>query len=159
MKREKFLWPLTGEHHEALMMCRKIRQTIEIIHGDGAGSPLEKLSAQVIGFFEEKLKPHFAAEERIAETLAGHKGKTGESVIRLYGEHKRLKSLAGNGSLEALAAFAEELEAHIRFEENTFFPLLELDLTEKEKETAGLDLKESLFSCASKSLENLKEFK
>jgi hemerythrin-like domain-containing protein len=157
MKREKFLWPLTGEHHEALMMCRTIRQAAETIQGDGAGSPLENLSAKVSQFFIEKLKPHFAAEERMAETLSARAEKNEDLLLRLSGDHKRLKNLAKNGSLEALVLFAEELEAHVRFEENIYFPLLESGLTEKEKQKAGEDLKQSLFSCSSQSLEQKKE--
>lgn len=134
------------------MMCRTIRQAAEAIQGDGAGSPLENLSAKVANFFEEKLKPHFAAEERMAETLSGRPAKNEDAILQLYGDHKRLKSLTKNPSLEALLLFADELEAHVRFEENTFFPLLESGMTEPEKQKAGADLKESLSSCSSKAL-------
>jgi hemerythrin-like domain-containing protein len=144
MKREKFLWALTGEHHEALMACRNIQIAAAAIRGDGMGNALDELSEKVGYFFKNRLEPHFRAEEKIMESLTRHRGNKDENIQRLFAEHKSLRALQKEGSLESLEVFAEELRNHIHFEENLLFPLIEKNLSEEEKKLTDSDLGKAL---------------
>ena len=144
MKREKFLWALTGGHHEGLVVSRVIQKIATAIEGDGTGKFLDKLPQKVTKFFKEGLEPHFRAEEELMETFGGHVGKKDADLQRLFSDHRHLKSLLREGSLESLAAFATELDEHIRFEESQLFPRLERTLTQAEKEAAALLLEETI---------------
>lgn len=78
------------------------------------------------------------------ETFGAHVGKKDADLQRLLSDHRHLRSLLKEGSLESLAAFATELDDHIRFEENLLFPRMEKTLTEAEKKAAALLLEKTL---------------
>lgn len=144
MKREKFLWALTGGHHEGLVVSRTVQKIAASIEGDGAGKVLEKLPERIKGFFKNRLEPHFRAEEDLMETFGVHVGKKDADLQRLLSDHRRLRALVREGTLESFAVFAEKLGDHIRFEETQLFPRLEKTLTAAEKEAASILLEKTL---------------
>ena len=122
LKRSTHLKPLSRDHHDGLLLCWKIRQ--------GLKNNIEDLRivSYVAFCFEQELKEHFDQEERLVVSLL----KEGDPEIRKAREqHKELnwliqKIIRTDDSEKALlAAFADRLEDHIRFEERQLFPYIE----------------------------------
>jgi len=89
-------------------------------------------AAQAAQFFDSDLVPHFKAEEEVLfPAMQGFAGST-DLLHELLTEHRELESLAKrlhwtefNELGDALLAFADLLESHIRKEEGQLFPLYE----------------------------------
>lgn len=131
MKRSRELRPLSAEHHQALLVAFQLRKGLEG-HPEAAGAPrdLPGLVSLARRFEEQVFRPHAAAEEE----LLGHHLPPGD-LARLRAEHGELKGLADlarrSGPAEArgaLAAFADLLERHVRWEERELFPEAERTL-------------------------------
>ncbi len=130
-RRHQSLIPLARDHHECLILARRL------MHGSTAPDtqwPSEPSSqAMVLGdFFERHLRHHFAVEEEFVFPAAQHAGADAVALVsRLVSEHQRLAELvrtllaATDVSVEDLAAFGALLNAHIRLEDRTLFPLME----------------------------------
>ena len=134
MKKEKFLWPLTAGHHEALMACGEIRRCMEIIKGDGAMGAWAGLSEGARTFFQNSLEPHFKAEEAIVDLFERRTGAENPASQKMRSDHQALRNLFKENSVDSLLLFADGLVDHIRFEEEKLFPLLQLHFTQKEKQ-------------------------
>jgi len=133
MKREKFLWPLTQGHHGALLAAKKIREKLSKI-GEGDKPALEALGREVTEIFQRDLEPHFRGEEReLLPIFAGHAGAQDEGVRKIREDHETLRALARSAVKADLQRFADGLTAHVRYEEEVFFPRVEQALTEGEK--------------------------
>lgn len=124
MKRDPRLHGLSSDHHQALVLARRVRSRANDATVDDA------LAAEVGRRYREELRPHFIVEEEVLlpalEALGEH-----ALVGRTLEDHAFLASRveeAENGALEALAEFAERLTAHVRFEENELFPACEAKL-------------------------------
>lgn len=98
-------------------------------HAETAGAPpdLPGLVTLVRRFEEDVLAPHARAEEELLGTYL-----TQGDMDRLRREHLELRRLAaasrtarGDGPRRELAAFAELLERHVRWEERELFPYAE----------------------------------
>ncbi|HET9869290.1 MAG TPA: hemerythrin domain-containing protein [bacterium] len=131
MKRERFLWPLTQSHHGALLLAKRVREQLPGTAGDPTA--LSRLAAEVRGQFQRELGPHFGQEGEILEVFGRRVGAGDPDILRILDEHRKMEAWAGEGSAEALAAFAETLTRHIRFEEEVLFPRWETLFTEDEK--------------------------
>jgi tellurite resistance-related uncharacterized protein len=124
---------LSGEHHGALTLARALRSTTPAaLHAslpeDGA-----ELVAEARGRFERELSPHFLLEDRELLPLSD----CGDAALRAHAdqirdEHAALRVAFAQLTAEQLAtqrdALADRLEAHVRFEERTWFPALEAAL-------------------------------
>ena len=144
MKREKFLWPLTAGHHEALMAAGEIRRCMEIIRNDGAMGAWAGLSEGARTFFQNSLEPHFKAEEAMVALFDRHAGADNPASQKMRSDHRALRSLFKKNSVDSLLLFAEGLEEHIRFEEEKLFPLLQSQLNNKEKQQVAALLEKKL---------------
>lgn len=133
-RRDPSLIPLSHDHHHGLVRVFEIRQALRRD---------EDLLAQIdrtLGFHRDDLTPHFRAEEEAvipALLAATADAATAAALDRLAGEHRRLNEMvaalaehtegdspdAPASVAEALAAFADLLESHIRFEERELFPI------------------------------------
>ena len=146
MKREKFLWILTSDHHESLTVCRGILRAVQVIQGDGNGNALALLPEKIRSFLGGRLHLHFETEERMVRVFGHHAGEKDPDIQRLFSDHQRLRGLLSEGSLEALSVFSGELKDHIRFEETVLFPRLEEMFSREEKEAIAISLEKSLRS-------------
>jgi hypothetical protein len=111
VKRHPRLQPLSDDHHRALVLARKARR---------ARGP--EVWSEIRERFASELEPHFRAEESwlFPDLEAG--GEL-ELARRARADHTALRALArGEASLENARAFADRLEAHVRFEEREVFP-------------------------------------
>jgi|SRR5665213_575213 len=133
MKREKFLWPLTQGHHGALVAARNIRNRLAGL-GENESEGLLRLNKEVVHFFELDLREHFRGEEEeVMKAFEIHAGAGDADLLKIRKEHKTMELLAKASTKNELQLFADTLTAHIRFEEDVFFPRVEAVLTDEEK--------------------------
>src|SRR5262249_24590765 len=139
MKRHQSLYPLSHDHHHALVQARNL---------DSAGASddqtkIREADARFADFWKSDLQRHFALEEQIVlpllakhqaadvvvirETLEQH-----SAIARLIGELN--EKLARQGMIEAnvLINLAESLRRHIRYEESELFPAIEASVPDVE---------------------------
>jgi hypothetical protein len=128
MRRSRQLKPLSSEHHQALLVAFQLKQGLAG-HGESAGAPkdLAGLFALARRFEENVFKTHTRAEEE----LLGRWLPPVE-LRRLEGEHAEMNRLLDASRTArppelrpALAAFADLLEKHVRWEERELFPYAE----------------------------------
>jgi len=117
MKRSPALIKLSREHHTALSLALRIERG-----GDAAA-----LQDKVPTIFREELEAHFQEEEN---SLLPQLLLAGEETLvnRTLAEHRQLRKLVDRiaaGDLASLPAFAEQLRAHVRFEERELFMVAE----------------------------------
>lgn len=134
MKRHDSLLLVAREHHESLVLARRL-----MTGGGSAGSgwpadpPAQARS--LAAFFEQHLRRHFAVEDQVVFPAALECGdEAGALVQRLAQEHRQMteliRELAAAAVVEAgaLAAFGTLLNAHVRLEDRNLFPLMEAGL-------------------------------
>ncbi len=123
IRRDPRLHGLSHEHHHALVLVRTLRKAV------ADPSRLETAREQLGRAFVETLEPHFLVEERL---LLPGLAAAGENALvrRTEADHAFLRAQAGARTTEALAAFADRLEAHVRFEERELFGAAERTLDE-----------------------------
>lgn len=128
MKRSAALRDLSDEHHVALVLALRARRAA----ASGSEAAVAAAWAEVAGAFPAELAPHFAIEERwLAPPLA----QAGAPALaaRLRADHDALRAAVAEDVARGdapLAAFAERLAAHVRFEERELFPAAERLLPE-----------------------------
>lgn len=106
--------PLSGEHHQGLLLSWKIRT------GLLNDVETQRIKKYADWFFENFLLHHFDLEEKYIFPILG---KNHESVRRALREHGRLRRLfkAVDRVRHNLSLIEEELVNHIRFEERVLF--------------------------------------
>lgn len=146
-KRSRELKPLSSEHHQALLVAFQVRKAVAG-HAETAGAPrdLDGLLALARRFEDTVLTAHTSAEE---DLLGRHLSPA--DLRRLQDEHRRLHALlrearAGETSLRRapLAAFAELLEQHVRWEERELFPRCEAAIAAEDLSLLGHELERRL---------------
>ena len=115
MKRSPALRALSSKHHTGLVLARR---TALATGGNGIADAWD----EVVQRFEKELEPHFRQEETWLLPALAEAGETA-LVERTLDEHARLRALIYDSThdAETLQAFAELLQAHIRFEERELF--------------------------------------
>jgi len=147
MKRSRELRPLSSEHHQALLVALQMKKGLEG-HPEAAGAPrdLPGLVSLARRFEGQIFAPHAAAEEAL---LGDHLAMPDR--LRLAAEHVELKGLVEHARVSApgeqrvaLAAFADLLERHVRWEERELFPYAEAHLDAAELALIGGELERRL---------------
>ena len=130
MRRAEFLIPFSRDHHTTLKLARHLRS---LPSGQALpGSLLEEYRQQ-----QAALLAHFEAEESQLLPLLQQADNPAlrEQFER---EHRELRQLlAAPPETETLGQLAEGLEQHIRFEERTLFPALEMLQTAASRTSGG----------------------
>ncbi|MCB9540243.1 MAG: hemerythrin domain-containing protein [Myxococcales bacterium] len=118
MKRDPRLHGLSDDHHQALVLARRVRRAVDAGEDDAA------LRAAVDHAWATHLAPHFDVEERLLLPALEEAGEV-DLAARTRAEHATLR-----GHLDAgrLGPFADLLRDHVRFEERTLFPACEARL-------------------------------
>jgi hemerythrin-like domain-containing protein len=138
MKRHKSLYPLSHDHHHALVQARNLR----LASSTPDVSLLLQTAAKFIEFWDASLQIHFRQEEEILlpvfskctsperpeiiETLKQH-----TEIRELYGELRRHVEQERPVASQ-VAELAHRLEQHIRYEESDLFPAIESAVPEEE---------------------------
>ena len=133
MKRAEQLQDLSREHHQSLVMAKRMAEVAE------KGSDEELLAAieKVKAYYEDELEVHFQHEERtiFAPIYKEYKEHIGLAT-GLLKEHGAIRLLIPQLNLatakEDLAGFAEVLKNHTRVEERELFPIIEELFTEEQ---------------------------
>lgn len=126
MKRDPRLHGLSSDHHQALVLARRIGRRAS------AGTLDAELARDAVRRFHDDVEPHFVVEEEVLLPALTEVGED-ELVRRTLEDHEVLKALmesVAEGAVEPLAAFAERLTAHVRFEEQILFPACEEKLAD-----------------------------
>jgi iron-sulfur cluster repair protein YtfE (RIC family) len=138
IKRNKNIAKLSRDHHASLMFCWKLR------HGIKFQILPERMINYVTYFTTNHLNPHFKEEEEIL--FAPLKD---DKVQRAINEHVLIKNiiqkipdLSQENQIKELAALADLVDAHVRYEERILFPHLEKELTEEQLENIGKIIKD-----------------
>lgn len=121
MNRDRRLRRRTGDHHQTLVLSRRIERAA------AARSVGPELVASVRKRYQLELVPHFQVEEEILLPALVGPGRADLSERALH-EHRTLRAhleAAEAGSVGALAPFGELLERHVRLEERELLPACE----------------------------------
>jgi len=118
MKRRVELHGLSDDHHTALVLAHRCTRTT----AKSQTLPVAEVWAQVQEMVDGLLEPHFEIEERYLLPAMEELGEQA-MVGRLRAEHARLRAaLASEAPTpQAVTAFGELLEQHIRYEEREVF--------------------------------------
>jgi hemerythrin-like domain-containing protein len=147
MKRSRELRPLSSDHHQALLVAFQLKKSLEG-HAESAGAPrdLPGLVSLARRFADHLFGGHARAEE---EVLGRHLGA--DDMKRLVAEHAELRRLIDHARTAApgeqrasLAAFADLLERHVRWEERELFPAAEARLDGEALALIGTELERRL---------------
>lgn len=125
MKRDDRLKQLSSEHHHALVLARDLSR-----HA-AAGTADAAVVADLRARFERELQPHFRVEEEILLPALRALGDDALAA-RVEGDHSALRAhlaAAEQGDPGRVAAFAELLAEHVRFEERELFQACEARLS------------------------------
>ena len=126
MKRAEQLKSLSREHHQSLVMAKKIKK----IAMEGTDEELVEAIKTVTDYYESELEEHFQHEERTIFAPIFKQYQEHIPLSRdLLKEHGYIRLLIPQITLESarndLADFATILEKHTRVEERELFPIVE----------------------------------
>jgi len=124
MKRDPRLRGLSSQHHDALVLSRRL--------ADLAGSVSwgAKDATRLGEEFDREIDPHFRVEEELLLSGLRQAGQM-PLVVRTEADHAFLRNAvaaARAGDVAAALAFGERLRAHVRFEEGELFQVCEATL-------------------------------
>jgi tellurite methyltransferase len=131
MQRHASLQALSREHHQALVLARRLRALAapDAATSDHPGVSIERVQDD----WKAEVAPHFAVEER--ELLPLCHGGAPDLVAHaesIRADHAAIRGmftgLSPTSSASAIVALADRLDAHVRFEERVWFPALEAAL-------------------------------
>jgi iron-sulfur cluster repair protein YtfE (RIC family) len=139
MKRHQSLFPLSHDHHHALVQALNLEKA-------GAGDDqagLREAAARFADFWKSDLQRHFAQEEQIVlPLLAKYKAADAAEIKDTLEQHSAIarlidelnEKLARREMIEAslLTNLAESLRRHIRYEESELFPAVEASVPDEE---------------------------
>jgi hypothetical protein len=129
MKRHEILQPLSREHHETLILAQLLKKDAPVYKGLPEDRVGKIMYAKAL--FDEKILPHFSAEERMVEKLEtlrlAQLTDRGEDI---KADHKLLRQMFEGlspvlSTADDLDRLGRKLEEHVRSEERIYFPLIE----------------------------------
>lgn len=136
-RRHNALIPLTHDHHHALAQTRRLTEA----GAQNDSNVLRRCADDFVNFYLGRARHHFHEEEELFfAPLVDHE-VVGSLIARAVADHLRLHAMVrtlrrqlSTGELDGsgLSAIAELLEAHVRFEEQDLFPMIEDGLSESE---------------------------
>lgn len=122
LKRHLFIIEFSKDHHYGLLLVWKIRQGLQ------KNVEPSRIVKYVNFFSEEELLPHFEEEEKYLLPLLPETDDLRKRVEAEHAHLRKLLSACANDKVAPLKDLANDLEAHIRFEERIFFPHLEKNI-------------------------------
>ncbi len=137
IKRNEHIVSLSKDHHAALLFCWKIRTGLK------HEAAVDRMFSYVQYFWQQHMQPHFVEEETIL-FLPVKDDKVQRALMEHVQIREKIKALhnAGDDTKIQLAALANLVDAHVRYEERELFPHLEQILTNEQLERIGKQLNE-----------------
>jgi hemerythrin-like domain-containing protein len=131
VKRSEELAPLSRDHHHGLFAALQLTRAT----ADGAVEAVAAFRA----FWEAEGRRHFAIEEDLLlPGFARRVPPDHEAIVRVLVEHVDLRRRAQEPrELAEVHELGERLRAHIRYEEDVLFPLIERTLDSAELQALG----------------------
>jgi len=135
MKRSAALAPLSRDHHQALEAALRLRRAED----DSVAAAVARFGE----FWSAAGARHFEIEEELVlPALPADDAAWAEAVARVRAEHDLIRAqatavLGGQADRESARELGALLNAHVRFEERTLFPLLEQGLPSTRLEALG----------------------
>jgi len=125
LKRHKSIVPLSKDHHQALLLCWKIRT------GFKKKIAPQRIKSYSNWFWINHIQPHFNIEEKYVFPVLGNEH---DLIKRALAEHRSLKELFESETdiNKNLSLIEEELENHVRFEERILFGEIQKVATDEE---------------------------
>ena len=128
MQRHPGLRGLSREHHRALVMVRTLRK--EAARVAASRAEIEIVISRAQEEWRLQVAPHFAVEERELLPLSyGSNAALNAHAETIRADHAALRTMITNLRAEEFAqqagTLADRLEAHVRFEEQHWFPSLQ----------------------------------
>lgn len=117
MARTGKLLELSREHHTALVLARDCRRV--------EAKDVEALLTRIRQHHDEILVGHFAVEELLIDSLGD--AIPADLASRFHADHAWLREwmTVPTHGIEAIQAYGDRLNAHIRFEERELWPVLQ----------------------------------
>jgi hemerythrin-like domain-containing protein len=148
MLRDQNLIPLSRQHQHALALCVRIDRASPLGETD-----LPAWQTEIVQHFENEIKYHFAAEERVLFLAARKHQELIPLIDELLIDHEVLRqsfALAEARKMSAadLSALAQRMSAHIRKEERQLFERVQELMNREEIALVGHDLEEALKDAA-----------
>lgn len=135
MKRHPGLIRLSRDHYFGLLLAQQMKAGAAPYKG--YPTDVEGKIRFLFSDYEEKLKPHFTAEENILfPAVKNLSPEISNLVDELIGEHRQLFSLiesvnSSSDKKEQLNKIGVLLEQHIRKEERKLFELIQQSMSEE----------------------------
>ena len=149
-KRNEQIKRLSREHHFSLLFCWKIRKGLK------NEVPDCRICQYVQYFWKQNLQPHFREEEKFHFFSLKDR-----QVQRAINEHKLIKqeiegltNHSGRNLRKRLAALADMVDDHVRYEERILFPHLQRRLSREQFEIIGRQIEEQNRSCPKDQFED-----
>ncbi len=138
IKRHESLQSFSREHHQGLVLCRKIEKGLD------KNIPPLRIKAYADWFYQNHLVPHFTLEEKFVFPVLGN---THTLVIQALNEHQELHTLfhESDNLKNVLKKILEKLKNHIRFEERILFNAIQEVASKEELQTILQKHKETDF--------------
>jgi hemerythrin-like domain-containing protein len=148
MLRDRNLIPLSHQHQHALALCVRIDRASPIGDAD-----LAVWQAEIAQYFQTEIRIHFAAEESVLFPAARKFPALCPLVEELLLDHFMLRESFAKAEAHAMsttdvAAFAQQMSAHIRKEERQLFERLQELMTQEELSSLGRELDAALKDAA-----------
>lgn len=127
MKRFAELRGLSDDHHRALVLAKRAKETATSENNDG----IEELWVEIRREWDAGLAHHFAVEE--VHLLPPVRAAGGDALAsRIERDHHAIRNYVLSGPFDeaGLRQFGELLSNHVRFEERELFPFAEAKLTQ-----------------------------
>jgi hemerythrin-like domain-containing protein len=144
MLRDRNLIPLSHQHQRALALCVRIERASPIGKAD-----LAAWQAEIAQHFQTEIRIHFAAEESVLFPAAGKFPALCPLVEELLLDHFMLREGFAKAEAHAMsttdvAAFAQQMSAHIRKEERQLFERMQELMSQEELGLVGQALDQAL---------------
>jgi hemerythrin-like domain-containing protein len=147
-KRHDSLLTLSRDHHHGLALALRLREGESALLTDGWTHDRKEQARRVDRFYQEELRPHFAAEEEaLFPAMRAHIQGADVLLDKLTIQHRQLEGLttlvvsAQQRILgHILTNLGELLEQHIRLEERSLFPLFESQMPPEQAAEAGKEI-------------------
>jgi len=144
MLRDPSLIPLSHQHQHALALCVRLDRALQASAVD-----LGAWQVELHQHYENEVKFHFAAEEKVLFPAARRFPELAALVDELSGEHERLResfvhAKQGKMNQVELEAVAKLLSEHIRKEERRLFEAMQKQMRPEEMKSLGDELARAL---------------
>src|SRR5512143_2894435 len=134
--RHPALISLSHDHHHGLALGLRLSQGEKALLTDGWTHEPARQAEQVARFYQDKLVPHFRAEEEVLfPAVMAALPQLADLIRRLVGDHRNLearidtlRTLPAARLRPALQDIGHLLQDHIRAEERVLFPACEAGL-------------------------------